>query len=153
MQFTVCITEWVTWCQRLSIRDMSGTGTGNCAGKVSTDPANIGNHLSHKLFQGNSPLKSEPPAMSIAFFCMLLAYRSFWLPCFFRAAAIPQFPFIYSDHLGLLGKTVHLGNTGGELKVETSQNIFDFLRMLKVRIYLNCFLSPSASKDRFKSWI
>ncbi len=31
-------------------------------GKISTDPANVGN------FQGNSPLKPEPPAISTAFF-------------------------------------------------------------------------------------
>lgn len=40
---------------------------------TSTESANAGKHLPHKLFQGISPLSPEPPAISLAFFSRLQA--------------------------------------------------------------------------------
>lgn len=56
-------------------------------GGISSNPA-AGNHLSHKLFYGNSPLKPEPPAISAAF--CLHADRSFCLPCLSRTKETPH---------------------------------------------------------------
>lgn len=84
LQFTICIAERVAWCQLPSITELNGTSAGNCTGRISTYPANN--------FQGNSPLKPEPPAISTAFFpASCWPTQASHCPAFFEQKWYPHF--------------------------------------------------------------
>lgn len=61
---------------------------GKSPGKICSDPANAGNHLSRKLFQGRSPLKPEPPAVFHSFFLQAVGPQKLLTALLFETEAM-----------------------------------------------------------------